>query len=64
MQLMMPSSVHRDDVVALGLEDLIAQEMELQKGQVNDTLEKLHLALAHTSLLRQKKVQTANTTKK
>ena len=64
MQLMMPSSVHRDDVVGLGLEDLIAQELELQKGQVNDALEKLHVALAHTSLLWQTKVQTANTTKK
>jgi hypothetical protein len=29
MQLMMPSSVYRDDVVGLGLEALIAQELEL-----------------------------------
>lgn len=64
MQLMMPSSVHRDDVVGLGLEDLIAQELELRKGQANDALEKLRLALAHTSLLWRTKVQTANTTKK
>ena len=41
MQLMMPSLVYRDDVVGLGLEALIAQELELQKGQVNDALEKL-----------------------
>ena len=64
MQLMMPSSVHRDDVVGLGLEALIAQELELRKGQANDALEKLRLALAHTSLLWRTKVQTANTTKK
>ena len=64
MQLMMPSSVHRDDVVGLGLEALIAQELELQKGQANDALEKLCLPLAHTSLLWRTKVQTANTTQK
>ena len=29
MQLMMPSSVYRDDVVRLGLKALIAQELEL-----------------------------------
>jgi hypothetical protein len=64
MQLMMPSSVYGDDVVGLVLEALIAQKLELQKGQANDALEKLHLALAHTSLLWQTKVQMANTTKK
>ena len=51
MQLMMPSSVYGDDVVGLVLEALVAQELELRKGQANDALEKLHLALAHTSLL-------------
>ena len=64
MQLMMPSLVYRDDVVGLGLEALIAQELELQKGQANNALEKLHLALAHTSLLWWTKVQMVNTTKK
>ena len=53
-----------EQVVGLVLEALIAQELELRKGQANDALEKLHLALAHTSLLWRTKVQTANTTKK
>ena len=64
MQLMMPSLVYGDDVVGLGLEALIAEELELRKGQANDALKKLCLALAHTSLLWQTKVQMANTTKK
>ena len=64
MQLMMPSSVYGDDVVGLVLEALIAQELELRKGQAHDALEKLPLALTHTSLLWQTKVQMPNTTKK
>ena len=64
MQLMMPSSVYGDDAVGLVLEALIAQELELRKGQAHDALEKLRLALAHTSLLWQTKVQMPNTTKK
>ena len=64
MQLMMPSAVHRVDAVGLGLEALMAQELDLRKGQANDALEKLRLALAHKSLLWRTKVQMANTTKK
>ena len=52
-----------EQVVGLVLEALIAQELELRKGQANDALEKLRLALAHTSLLWQTKVQMPNTTR-
>src|SRR6267154_5803442 len=64
MQLMMPSSLNRADIVRLGLEVLAAQELELRKGQANDSLENLCLQLAHKALLWKTKVQAANTTKK
>ena len=49
--LAMPSSLGRERVVHLGLETLAMQELELQKGQANDTLEGLWLALGHKALL-------------
>lgn len=64
MQLMMPSSLNRADIFRLNLEALAAQELELRKGQANDSLENLRLQLAHKALLWKTKVQAANTTKK
>jgi hypothetical protein len=64
MQLMMPSSLNATDIIHLGVEDLAAQELELRKGQANDALERLRLALANKALLWRTKVHAANTTKK
>src|SRR5882762_3302813 len=64
MQLMMPSSLNATDIIHLGVEDLAAQELELRKGQANDALERLRLALANKALLWRTKVHAANKTKK
>jgi len=61
---MMPSSLNATDIIHLGVEDLAAQELELRKGQANDALERLRLALANKALLWRTKVHAANTTKK
>src|ERR1700676_130504 len=62
MQLMMPSSLNATDIIHLGEEDLGPQGLELRKGQANDALERLRLALAHKVLLWRTKVHAANTT--
>jgi len=64
LTLMMPSSFDRDDILRLGLEGLAEQELELRKGQANDALEDLRLALGHKALLWRTKVHHSNTNKK
>jgi hypothetical protein len=49
--LFLPSSLSRADLERLGLTDIAKQELELRKGQANDALEGLRLALGHKSLL-------------
>ena len=51
MGLWMPSSVPPDQAALLGLAALQAEELELRKGQANDCLEKLHLALGHKAII-------------
>jgi hypothetical protein len=63
LRLAMPSSLGRACVVRLGLETLAKQELELRKGQANDALEGLRLALGHKALLWRTKVRTAKNNK-
>ena len=56
MPLFMPSSLDQADLKRMGLVDLAKKELELRKGQANDVLEELRLALGHKSLLFRTKV--------
>jgi hypothetical protein len=64
MQLFMPSSLREQDIRRIGLEGLAAQEVELRRGQANDALQNLRLALGHKALLWRTRVRMADTTKK
>jgi hypothetical protein len=57
MPIFMPSSLKHDDLQRLQLEPMAKQEMELRKGQANDALEGLRLALGHKALLYRSKVR-------
>ena len=63
LRLAMPSSLGRECIVRIGLEALATQELELRKGQANDALEDLRLALGHKALLWRTKVRTAKNNK-
>jgi hypothetical protein len=63
LRLAMPSSLGRGCIVSLGLKTLAMQELELRKGQANDALEDLRLALGHKALLWRTKVRTAKNNK-
>ena len=54
--LFIPSSLSMVDLQRLGLSAIAKQELELRKGQANDTLEQLRLALGYKSLLFRKDV--------
>lgn len=56
MSIFMPSSVEYPDLQRLGLESMGSKELELRKGQANDALEGLRLALGHKALLYRNKV--------
>jgi hypothetical protein len=49
--LFLPSYLEPADRERLGFEELAKQELELRKGQANDSLEALRVALGHKSLL-------------
>jgi len=51
MMIFMPSSLQHADLQRLGLKPMAQQERELRKGQANDALEGLRLALGHKALL-------------
>jgi hypothetical protein len=51
MLLFLPSSVELTDLHRFGLMNLATQELKLRKGQANDALDKLRLALGHKALL-------------
>jgi hypothetical protein len=51
ISLSMPSSLELSDLHRLDLMGLANQELQLRKGQANDALEKLRLALGHEALL-------------
>jgi hypothetical protein len=58
----MPSSYGIDIIKDLGLGDLATQELELRKGQANDWLKELHLALGHKAALYRTGVRDAKST--
>ena len=64
MQLRLPSALDRASIIRSGLESLASQELALRRGQANDALEALRLALGHKSLLWKTKVRMADTYKK
>ena len=49
--LFLPSYLTENERHRLGWEDLATQELELRKGQANDCLEALRVALAHKALM-------------
>jgi hypothetical protein len=51
MLLVLPSSLELTDLHRFGLMNLATQELKLRKGQANDALDKLRLALGHKALL-------------
>jgi predicted nuclease with TOPRIM domain len=51
MSLFLPSSLELADLHRFGLMDLATKELKLRKGQANDALDKLRLALGHKALL-------------
>ena len=51
IHILMPSRLQHTDLQRLGLVSIAKQEMELRKGQANDALEGLKLALVHKALL-------------
>ncbi|KAG1829726.1 hypothetical protein DFJ58DRAFT_848610 [Suillus subalutaceus] len=62
MGIWMPSSVPRNEALALGLHALQAEELELRKGQANDCLEKLRQALGHKAIIYCQHFQSADST--
>ena len=55
----LPSCLKERDIKRLGLEVLANQELELRKGQANDCLQGLRLALGHKAVLYRTKVRNA-----
>ncbi|KAG2130738.1 hypothetical protein DEU56DRAFT_757809 [Suillus clintonianus] len=62
MGIWMPSSVLRNEALALGLHTLQAEELELRKGQANDCLEKLRQALGHKAIIYRQHFRSADST--
>ncbi|KAG1729111.1 uncharacterized protein EDB91DRAFT_1085887 [Suillus paluster] len=62
MGIWMPSSTSRHNRLTLGLGPLQAEELELQKGQANDCLENLRMALGHKALIYRQYFRSADST--
>ena len=60
----MPSNIPSEDRKSLGLDDIATQELFLRKGQANDALENLRLALGHKALYYRTVVRKNKTNKK
>ena len=58
-RICMPSSLNSQDIQRLDLKVLAAQELELRKGQANDCLQGLRLALGHKSILYRNKARSS-----
>jgi hypothetical protein len=58
----MPSSFKQEDVKRFGLATMASQELELRKGQANDCLQSLRLALGHKAVIYRTKVRKSNFT--
>lgn len=63
MSLTLPSSLGKDHISKLGLEELASQEVELRCGQANDALAEIRIGLGHKSLLFRTKIRNANNVK-
>ena len=59
-QIMLPSSLAAGEIKHLSLRPFVLIETELQKGQITDALEGLHLALGEKLLCFQTQVHNAN----
>jgi hypothetical protein len=55
----LPSCLKLEDIQRLGLGIIASQELELRKGQANDSLQGLRLALGHKAVLYRTKVRNA-----
>ncbi|KAG2117531.1 hypothetical protein BD769DRAFT_1672572 [Suillus cothurnatus] len=62
MGIWMPSSVSQQDALTLGLGPLQAEELELRKGQANDCLENLRMALSHKAIIYRQYFRSADST--
>ncbi|KAG1893128.1 uncharacterized protein F5891DRAFT_986194, partial [Suillus fuscotomentosus] len=60
MGLWMPSSVPHDQVFSVHLSALQAEELELRKGQANNCLERIRLALGHKAVIYRQHFRSAN----
>jgi hypothetical protein len=60
MGLWLPSSVPYDQVFLAHLLALQAEELELKKGQANDCLERIWLALGHKAIIYRQHFWSAN----
>lgn len=58
----LPSSYSMETINDLGLGDLAKQELELRKGQANDWLKELQMALGHKAVLYRTSVRDAKST--
>jgi hypothetical protein len=57
VQICLPSSFGKQVCARVGWGNMALQEMELRKGQANDLLEKIRLALGHKALLYRTRVR-------
>ncbi|KAG1818960.1 hypothetical protein DFJ58DRAFT_850222 [Suillus subalutaceus] len=64
MGIWMPSSVAHNDALTLGLGPLQAEELELRKGQANDCLESLCMALGHKAIIYRQSKKLVNVSSK
>jgi len=64
IRLSLPSCFTEDKRVRYGLKTLAVQEIELRKGQANDALQGLRLAIGQKTLLYRNKLRVDNTTQK
>lgn len=55
----MPSSLKPEDIKGLRLGTMASQELELRKGQANDCLQSLRLALGHKAVLYRTQVRSS-----
>ncbi|KAG1886594.1 hypothetical protein F4604DRAFT_1571859, partial [Suillus subluteus] len=62
MGIWMPSSSSQHNRLTLGLGPLQAEELELRKGQANDCLENLRMALGHKALIYRQYFRSADST--
>jgi hypothetical protein len=55
----LPSTIGKEACIRVGWIEMASQEMELRKGQANESLEKIRFALGHKALLYRTRVRKA-----